>query len=357
VRPEVQTGPLAPDPQQIIGDTVYNPETVKPLPATQCRIPIPKPTFFIVGGAKCGSTSLTSVLAGHPDCCHSAPKETNFFTLNFDQGWDWYRGTFAHYNGESVIGEASVSYGAIPFRRNVVEQLFQYNPDAKIVYITRNPYHKLVSGWKMATSGPGFLAHKSAMRGFEAYVLHEEKRHAEGGQWQNPTHGWIAAERSSESMTRVWLDALYFEGQIQNYLRLFPPEQLKVLFLEDWKRSFRSEAESLCEFLGLDPSRLVGPGAAINRADERKQVLSFYKFIADSKWLEPVRHLFPKSIRRPIRSAWYNSRFGSRKLTYPEFRVSDRFKRDLIRYLKAKSASFLALHNKPENFWDVDEPS
>jgi hypothetical protein len=301
---------------------------------------------------------LTSLLSGHPDCCHSAPKETNFFTLNFDQGWDWYRGTFAHYNGEPVIGEGSVSYGSIPFRKDVAEQLYDHNPDAKIIYIVRHPYHKLVSGWKMATSGPGFLAHRSAMKSFEAYVLHEEKRRDDGGEWHNPTHGWDAAAPTNDSMTRIWLDALHFEGQVGNFLRLFPREQVQVMFLEDWKANSVAEVSRLCEFLNLDPGRLPPPPEKpVNRADERKQVLPFYKFVADSKLLAPVRHLFPASIRRPLRRAWHNSRFGSRKLTYPDFHISDSFHTELLTYLKAKSASFLRSESKPESFWDFDSQS
>lgn len=343
------------DPQKIIGDTVYNPETVTPLAESECRVPIPKSGFFLVGGAKCGSTMVTSVLSDHPDCCHSAPKETNFFTMNFEQGWDWYRGTFSHYNGEPVVGEASVSYGSIPFRKDVAGQLYEYNPQAKIIYIVRHPYHKLVSGWKMATSGPGFLAHKSAMQSFEAYVLHEEKRLPDGGEWANPTHGWAAARPSDESMTRIWLDALYFEGQIANYLRHFPSEQVLVMFLEDWKADSAAEAVRLCEFLDLDPHRLAPPQEkAVNRADERKQVLPFYKFVADSKWMAPIRHLFPTSVRRPLRKIWHDSRFGSRKLVYPELELSESFRSELLQYLKAKSASFLNSQGKPESFWDFD---
>lgn len=343
------------DPQKLIGDTVYNPETVKPLPESECKIAIPKPNFFIVGGAKCGSTMLTSVLAEHPDCCHSAPKETNFFTLNFDQGWDWYRGTFAHYNGEPVVGEASVSYGSIPFRKDVTRTLYERNSEAKIIYIVRHPYHKLVSGWKMATSGPGFLAHKSAMRSFEAYVLHEEKRLHDGGEWANPTHGWKAAEPSGESNTRIWLDAIYYEGQVGNYLRHFPRDQVLVMFLEDWKSDSESEAIRLCQFLDLDPNSLPPPqDKAVNRADERKQVLPFYKFVADSKWLAPIRHLFPASIRRPLRRAWHNSRFGSRKLAYPDLQISEAFRAELLGYLKEKSASFLSSEGKPGDFWDFE---
>ena len=126
------------DPNQIIGDTVSNPGSVTPLPETECHIPIPKPTFFIVGGAKCGSTMLTSVLSEHPDCCHSAPKETNFFTFNFEQGWDWYRGTFAHYRGEAVLGEGSVSYGST--REHLADSFLSgWFPSAADIDVARFP--------------------------------------------------------------------------------------------------------------------------------------------------------------------------------------------------------------------------
>ena len=345
------------DPQKLIGDTVHNPGSVLPLREEDCRIPIPTPNFFLVGGAKCGSTMLASVLLSHPDCCHSAPKETNFFTLNFDEGWDWYRGTFAHYNGEPVIGEASVSYGAIPFRKNVAKQLYEYNPDAKIVYICRHPWNKLVSGWKMATSGPGFVGHSSAIKGFEAYVLHEEPR-ADLGPWHNPTLGWDLAAPSSDDVTRVWLDGIYYEGQIDNYLSVFPADQVKVMFLEDWKSDPDGEAAELCRFLGLDPNRLPDPDRTpVNRADERRKVASWYYWFANSDALRPLRHLFPKDFRHSLRRQLFQSPLISRKLVYPDFQISDSFREDLLNYLRAKSAPFLERNGKQPAFWDLENIS
>ena len=342
------------DPQKIIGDTVHNPESVKPLREDECRVPIPKTHFFIVGGAKCGSTMLASVLAGHPDCCFSAPKETNFFSLNFDQGWDWYRGTFAHYDGEPVLGEGSVSYGNIPFRQNVAPQICEYNPQAKIVYIVRHPWHRLVSGWKMATSGPGFVGHKSAMQGFESYVLHEEER-VDFGPWDNPTHGWDAATPSSERHTRVWLDSIHYEGQIENFRAVFPADQVLVLFLEDWKLDPAAEAASACEFLGLDPTRLPPPAEQpVNRADERRKHHPWFRWFADSEVLRPLRHLVPTDLRHSVRRKMFDSKLTSRRLEYPEFVVSESFRENLKSYLRAKSARFLQHEGKPESFWEFD---
>ena len=344
------------DANAMIGDTVYNPERLKPLKEEDCRIPIPAPSFYLIGAAKCGSTTLATVLHTHPDCCFSAPKETNFFTRNFELGWDWFRGAFAHYNGEPIVGEGSVSNAGMPHLKNPVQLLHGYTPDAKFVYIVRNPYEKLVSGWKMALSGPGFLGHKSAKKGFEQYVLHEEDRHPYGGEWSNPTHGWDAATPSADNRTRVWLDGLNFEEHVNQYLRVFPKEQIKVMFLEDWKANEDAECRSLCEFVGLDPSKLPkeqkGP---VNRADQRVQTMPLFKLLADSDFLRPIRHLFPQSLRTTLRTALRKSPLGTRKLVYPDLTMSDEFRNNLREYLKTKSASFLKSQGKPETFWDFDK--
>lgn len=298
---------------------------------------------------------LTSLLARHPDCCHSAPKETNFFTLNFSQGWDWYRGTFAHYRGEPVIGEGSVSYASIPFRENVARRLHEYAPAAKIIYIVRHPYEKLISGWKMATSGPGFVGYESAIRGFESYVLHEEARHPRGGPWNDTDHGWSLARPSSESKTRVWLDALQYQRQMDNYRECFPERQLRVMFLEDWKHDPRQQAEQLCDFLDLDPAKLPAHDEVVNRADERRKLRGFANFLGNSSVLRPLRHAFPSSIRGPLRKALFRSRWGSKQHAYPDFHITSDFKAELIHYLRRSSRDFLEQQGKPPSFWNYDQ--
>ena len=40
-------------------------------------------SFFILGAAKCGTTSLWHDLGQHPDVCFSIPKEPIFFEVEF----------------------------------------------------------------------------------------------------------------------------------------------------------------------------------------------------------------------------------------------------------------------------------
>src|SRR3954466_5988573 len=51
------------------------------------------PNLIIIGGLKCGTTSIHHYLGLHPEIWMSKPKELNFFVdeLNWDLGMDWYR--------------------------------------------------------------------------------------------------------------------------------------------------------------------------------------------------------------------------------------------------------------------------
>src|ERR1044072_6270193 len=55
------------------------------------------PNLIIIGGLKCGTTSIHHYLGLHPQIQMSKPKELNFFVeeLNWDLGLDWYANHFS----------------------------------------------------------------------------------------------------------------------------------------------------------------------------------------------------------------------------------------------------------------------
>ncbi len=65
------------------------------------------PSFFVLGAAKCGTTSLHDYLAQHSDICMSSPKEPFYFEAEQLRGAGWYRSRyFAHWRGEPIVGES-----------------------------------------------------------------------------------------------------------------------------------------------------------------------------------------------------------------------------------------------------------
>ena len=52
------------------------------------------PDFIIIGGMRCGTTSLYAYLSEHQQVLPAAKKELHFFDRRFDHGLGWYRARF-----------------------------------------------------------------------------------------------------------------------------------------------------------------------------------------------------------------------------------------------------------------------
>ena len=121
------------------------------------------PTFLILGAQKCGTTSLHSLLAQHPEICMSEPKETNFFNIHFDRGLEYYRETFFNsWKGHKAVGEASPSYFFLPY---VPERIAAALPGVKMMVILRDPVKRAFSHWWMKTTfGDESLGFREAIK-------------------------------------------------------------------------------------------------------------------------------------------------------------------------------------------------
>src|SRR5256885_16570827 len=52
------------------------------------------PDFLIIGGQRCGTSSLYYYLTEHPGIISASTKETHFFDESFSKGIGWYRAQF-----------------------------------------------------------------------------------------------------------------------------------------------------------------------------------------------------------------------------------------------------------------------
>jgi hypothetical protein len=113
------------------------------------------PNLIIIGGLKCGTTSIHHYLGLHPEVQMSKPKELNFFVseLNWDLGPDWYRARFD--DRFAVRGESSPHYTNLPRFEGVAERIRRHCPDARLIYMVRDPIKRILSHWVHAT-GAGY---------------------------------------------------------------------------------------------------------------------------------------------------------------------------------------------------------
>jgi hypothetical protein len=78
------------------------------------------PDFLLIGGQRCGTTSLHRHLSAHPQVAMAFRKEVSFFDTNWPRGVEWYRSHFPSSfsfdlrrrgsGGRPVVGEATPYY-------------------------------------------------------------------------------------------------------------------------------------------------------------------------------------------------------------------------------------------------------
>src|SRR4051794_17663311 len=96
---------------------------------------------------KSGTSSLHAYLATHPQIFMCPEKEPEFFAKEaiWSRGERWYLELFAGAKNESIIGESSTVYSKIPKFRGVPERIGKFNPEARFIYVMRDPIERTIS--------------------------------------------------------------------------------------------------------------------------------------------------------------------------------------------------------------------
>jgi len=224
------------------------------------------PTFLIIGAQKCGTSALHSYLDRHPEISMSRPKDLDFFLAvrNWSRGEAWYRSRFDPRS--PARGEASPNYTAHPVWQDVAERMVRTVPDARLVYLVRDPLARIASHW----------AHNWALRREVApldVVLRREPI-------------YVARSR--------------YMAQLDEYLRVFPVKQLLVLEQQDLLARRTQTLERVFAFLGVDPSyRHSGFDVDVNRSGDKRRVTRTGAFLDRAiRRTAPGRLLAPGAIPR-----------------------------------------------------------
>ena len=199
--------------------------------------PVKVPNFIIIGCQRCGTTSLYTYLAQHPQILTPIKKEMDFFSWHFDRGIDWY---LAHFPpmppGEQFLtGEASPSYFD---SREAPERLYRLFPEAKLIVLLRNPVDRAISQFYRLTD----LNWEG--RSLDRVISDEIERLN-----QNPEY--IIGEEPGNYLAR----GRYIEF-IKNWRTFFPPEQLLILKSEDFYAGAATTVKQVLEFLDLPEYQL-----------------------------------------------------------------------------------------------------
>lgn len=244
------------------------------------------PTFFIIGATKAGTTSLSKYLGLHPQI-HMAPwKEPHFFVQPGDglltishriATLKEYERLFESALG--VRGEASTSYSHYPARGGVAERIREHVPDARFVYLVRDPIDRVVSHYVHQ------VAWEAERRPIDEAV----------GDLKHPHNVYVCASR--------------YATQIERYLALFPEENFLVVDNNDLRREQARSLTEIFRFLGVDPTIAPGDfGREWNTADEQRLYPHLYSRLRHQGPLRrlpaPLRGRLQRLAGRAERGLW-----------------------------------------------------
>jgi hypothetical protein len=108
------------------------------------------PTFVVIGAMKAGTVSLRHYLDQHPHVFMGGGGmfgEPNFFIAedNWPRGRGWYESLFGGAGGAAAVGECSPCYTWAHVYRGVPERMAQVVPEARLVYVVRDPIARMQS--------------------------------------------------------------------------------------------------------------------------------------------------------------------------------------------------------------------
>lgn len=205
--------------------------------------------LFIVGAAKCGTTSLYEYLAQHPQIYMCPVKEPHFFSNKVENSnkelyqkpergkkyhtkiikdREVYDSLFDDGKGFKIRGEASPTYLWDP---ESALKIYNYNSQAKIIVILRHPVDRLISSYQMNYS----LGLQGNKNDFLNTIKSEYKK-----------------EKKTWGYDGIYLDLGFYNEQLSKYSALFPPHQLLILKFDDLIKNTFETVKKVLDFLDVD---------------------------------------------------------------------------------------------------------
>lgn len=205
------------------------------------------PQFIVIGGQRCGTTSLFDYLSTHPAVRPSFRKEIHYFDIHYDRGTSWYRSHFAlnrDLGPGMTTGDATPNYLAYS---KAPERAWDLVPEAKLLVLLRDPVERTHSSWRLnRRSG-------RETRTFAQAIEDEFEQMGPNPPEVEPPRTDQERRRREVLRYSYLIKSLYAE-HLERWLSFYPREQLLVLQSERLFSSPEMPLEQICEFLGISNS-------------------------------------------------------------------------------------------------------
>jgi hypothetical protein len=286
------------------------------------------PNLLIIGAAKCGTTSLHRYLDQHPDISMAggdglSAKELRFFT---DPDWRDELDRYArHFSAEvAVRGEATPAYTFYPLHRGVPERIRALVPEARLIYLVRDPVERIASHWVQRYWG-------GDRRSFEDWMR----------EYDRPDNLLVCPSR--------------YATQIEQYLRYFDRSQILILDQRELRFDRQATLKRVFAFLAVDET-VESPAfdEELNARSEKEALTRFgYELWKRVLGSEARIGRFGRGLPTPVRRAVGRPmrRALSRSIETPV--IDDRLRAKLTALLQDEADRFRVLAGRDFPHWSL----
>jgi len=275
------------------------------------------PNLIVIGAQKCGTTTLHYYLNQHPEIYTSRIKELNFFNgiHNWEKGIDWYSSNFS--SKYKINGESSPQYTFIPQWDNVAKRMYSIIPDAKLIYIVRDPIERIIS----------------------AYV----HRYAAGHEDDNINNAFQHLDNN------LYIIRTKYYMQISQFTEYYPLSRISIISSEDLRNKRTETIRDIFNFLDVDDqyySKKFGNEKHFTTQMRRRNKIGNYLTLLTRKLIGDKIHPDIRwRIERIVHYAFSKS--------VPKPNMDEKIKDEIRNYLKEDINQFRKLSGKKFKEWTV----
>jgi len=207
------------------------------------------PDYYIIGGAKCGTSSLHQYLLQHPNIKPAMGKELHFFEEFYSRGINWYKVCFPYkfqkiFSSKNFLtGDSTPRYIDHP---KVPVRIKKVTPHAKFIILLRNPIDRAFSHYNMNFHS-GY-----EKESFEKAIEMEEDRIK--GEFEK----MILDDdyNSREYYGHAYLNRGIYYNRLVDWFEEFSQDQFLIIKSEEFFTEPESSYNHALRFLNLKPQSL-----------------------------------------------------------------------------------------------------
>jgi hypothetical protein len=233
------------------------------------------PNLIIIGAMKCGTSSLHQYLNLHPQIHMSQTKELDFFITakNWGKGLEWYQSNFTEH--ADVIGESSPNYTKYPIFKGVPERMHHLIPDAKLIYVVRDPIKRIISHYTHQ------FTNRDEHRTLDEAFAHLENNH--------------------------YVDCSRYTLQIEQFLPYYSWSRILVVSLEELSHNRMVTLKRVFRFLEVDDAFEHAEFSTVFHQSSQKKRLTnlgarLFALPAGGRLLKFLPNLMAEKVQKPTMS-------------------------------------------------------